>query len=170
MILFVFLSLSTSLLFSHPASSIDQSEPSCSYFKIFEQSLQEAKHSCSLCLDSEIKSKHCICIFLEFIILIFVSAECTTASLDLLKECLNGNTVDPECYKELHTVCSKDIRLIQLTEFSLSELSWCGQQGMFLWRTSQVFRNANLSRGPPLRCPGPQEPGSCWCRQTLRGW
>ena len=51
----------------------------------------------------------------------FVSAECTTASLELLKTCLNGIEFDPRCFLEIHTVCSKDVRLIELTEFSLSE-------------------------------------------------
>ena len=54
----------------------------------------------------------------------FVSAECTTASLELLKTCLNGIEFDPECFLEIHVVCSKDVRnvrLIELTEFSPSE-------------------------------------------------
>ena len=55
-------------------------------------------------LDSETKSKNFIYMIIEFIFLVIVSAECTTASLELLKTCLGGITVDPECYKELHTV------------------------------------------------------------------
>ena len=57
---------------------------------------------------------------LEFIFM-FVPAECTTASLELLKTCLNGIEVDTECFLEIHMVCSKDVRLIELTEFSSSE-------------------------------------------------
>ena len=41
---------------------------------------------------------------LEFIILVLVSAECTTASLELLKTCLDGITVDHKCAKEIQTV------------------------------------------------------------------
>ena len=104
MLLLVLLSLSTSSLFAHPASSIDQTEPSCNTFKSFKQSLEEARHSCSMCLDSETKSKNFIYMIPEFIILFIFSAECTTASLELLKTCLSGITVDPECYRELHTV------------------------------------------------------------------
>ena len=99
------LSLSTSSLFGHPSSSIDQSEPSsCKILKSFEQSLEIASPSCSLCLDSEINSENFSWISQEFIILDIVLGECTTASMELLKTCLDGITVDPECYKELHTV------------------------------------------------------------------
>ena len=107
MLLFFLLSLSTSSLFGHPASSIDKSEPSCNTFKSFEQSLEIASNSCSLCLDSETKSENfsfIITLALEVIILVFVSAGCATVSLELLKTCLDGITVDPECYKELHKV------------------------------------------------------------------
>ena len=103
MFLFV-LCLSISSLYSYPASSIDQSDPPCDTLKSFEQSLEIASHSCSLCLDSEVKSEIFSWIPSEFIFLVIVSAECTSASLELLKTCLDGIKVDPECYKELHKV------------------------------------------------------------------
>ena len=103
MFLFV-LCLSISSLYSYPASSIDQSDPPCDTLKSFEQSLEEARHSCSLCLDSEINSENFSWISPEFIILDIVLGECTSASMELLKTCLDGITVDPECYKELTTV------------------------------------------------------------------
>ena len=58
MLMFVLLSLSISSLHSHPASPIDQSDRSCRTLKSFEHSLEEAKQSCTSCLDSEIKSEN----------------------------------------------------------------------------------------------------------------
>merc|ERR1711971_1108177 len=84
MIVLLLLSLCMPFLFGHPASSIDHSEPSCSTLKALGQSVKDSRLHGSLCLDSETKT------------------ECTTASLDLMKKCIDGVKVDSECLLEIH--------------------------------------------------------------------
>ena len=51
----------------------------------------------------------------------FVSAECTTASLEVLKKCLDGVKFNEVCLEEVHKVCCFDVCLHKLIESSLSE-------------------------------------------------
>lgn len=85
MIVFLLLGLSISSLVGHPAPSTDLSDPLCSTLKTLGRSLEYARFQGSLCVDSEPRTN------------------CTTASLQVLKKCLDGAEVDPKCLELEHT-------------------------------------------------------------------
>merc|ERR1719154_449630 len=93
MILLLLLSVSTSPLFGHPTPSHSHgtSEALCRSLKMLRLSLKDARNHGSLCVDSKRKT------------------ECTTASLEVLKKCLDGaREFDPECLEEAHTNLTED--------------------------------------------------------------
>merc|ERR1719154_617911 len=93
MILLLLLSVSTSSLFGHPTPyhSHGTSEGLCRSLKMLRLSLKDARNHGSLCVDSKRKT------------------ECTTASLEVLKKCLDGaREFDPECLEEAHTNLTED--------------------------------------------------------------
>jgi len=86
MILLLLLTLSISSLFSLPATlGNPPSEPACDALNTVADSLNGARIYGSLCADSMPKS------------------ECTTASLEVLKKCLDGIHVDQDCLDRMHT-------------------------------------------------------------------
>merc|ERR1719154_969161 len=87
MILLLLLSVSTSSLFGHPTPthSHGTSEALCRSLKMLRLSLKDARNHHSLCVDSKRKT------------------DCTTASLEVLKKCLDGGSeFDGECLEEAH--------------------------------------------------------------------
>jgi len=84
MILLLLLSMSMTFLLGHPAPSDDHSEALCSTLRMLGQSLKDARLHGSMCMDSDPRT------------------ECTTASLEVLKKCLNGVEVDRDCLEEAH--------------------------------------------------------------------
>ena len=56
-------------------------------------------------------------------------------------------------------------------ELSLSGLNWWGRQGLLLWRTGQVLRNAKISWVPSLWGPGTLFPGGLvWIHPLSNLW
>merc|ERR1719154_231484 len=93
MILLLLLSVSTSSLFGHPTPSHSHgtSEGLCRSLKMLRLSLKDARNHGSLCVDSKRKT------------------ECTTASLEVLKKCLDGGSeFDRGCLEEAHTNLTED--------------------------------------------------------------
>jgi len=101
MILLLLLTLSISSLFSLPATlGNPPSEPACDALNTVADSLNGARIYGSLCADSMPKS------------------ECTTASLEVLKKCLDGIHVDQDCLDRMHK---------NLTEVSMDDQDcFCG--------------------------------------------
>ena len=120
--------LSISSLFSHPALSNDHSESPCSTLR---QSFEGKYENIFSCEESEIRSKYAkevsglrnslktngngpppnyllstkkIQVDSKSSIFLIL-ADCTTASLELIKKCRNGNKFDDDCLLKLHTVC-----------------------------------------------------------------
>jgi len=80
-------------LFGHPTPthSHGTSEALCRSLKMLRLSLKDARNHRSLCVDSKRKT------------------ECTTASLEVLKKCLDGGSeLDGECLEEAHTNLTED--------------------------------------------------------------
>jgi len=80
-------------LFGHPTPthSHGTSEALCRSLKMLRLSLKDARNHGSLCVDSKRKT------------------ECTTASLEVLKKCLDGGSeFDRECLEEAHTNLTED--------------------------------------------------------------
>jgi len=91
MILFLLASLSMSPLYGHPLSSYNTTEAHCSTLRMLGQSLKDSMHHGSLCVDLQLRT------------------ECTTASLEVLKKCLDGGSeFDRECLEEAHTNLTED--------------------------------------------------------------
>jgi len=101
MILLLLLTLSISSLFGLPATfGNPPSDPACDALRTVADSLTGARIYGSLCADSTPKTG------------------CTTASLELLKKCLDGIHVDQDCLDRMHT---------NLTEGSMDDLDcFCG--------------------------------------------
>merc|ERR1719154_254113 len=74
-----------------PSHSHGTSEALCRSLKMLRLSLKDVRNHGSLCVDSKRKT------------------ECTTASLEVLKKCLDGaREFDPECLEEAHTNLTED--------------------------------------------------------------
>jgi len=101
MILLLLLTLSISSLFGLPATfGNPPSDPACDALRTVADSLTGARIYGSLCADSIPKT------------------ECTTASLEVLKNCLDGIHVDQDCLDRMHT---------NLTEVSMDDQDcFCG--------------------------------------------
>jgi len=101
MILLLLLNLSISSLFGLPATfGNPPSDPACDALRTVADSLTGARIYGSLCADSMPKTG------------------CTTASLELLKKCLDGIHVDQDCLDRMHT---------NLTEGSMDDQDcFCG--------------------------------------------
>jgi len=101
MILLLLLTLSISSLFGLPATfGNPPSDPACDALRTVADSLTGARIYGSLCADSMPKTG------------------CTTASLELLKKCLDGIHVDQDCLDRMHT---------NLTEGSMDDQDcFCG--------------------------------------------
>ena len=98
MIALLLLGLGVSSISSHPVSG----GKACSTLTSFQKSLNSAV----VCKDFQPKSKY----FVHKAIVVkihpfFFSAECTTASLEILKKCLDGIKVDAKCLSEVYEVC-----------------------------------------------------------------
>ena len=110
MIALLLLSLCTSSLSGHPVSG----DNACPTLTSFQKSLndavnQESSGESPLCKGSQPMSKYILFtprkvsnihgLHFSF------PAECTTAFLEILKNCLDGIKVDAVCLKEVHQVC-----------------------------------------------------------------
>ena len=98
MIALLLLGLGVSSISSHPVSG----GKACSTLTSFQKSLNNAV----VCKDFQPKSKY----FVHKAIVVkihpfFFSAECTTASLEIVKKCLDGIKVDAKCLSEFYEVC-----------------------------------------------------------------
>ena len=119
-------------------------EKACSTVKIFGQSLKSAllDKDVRLCIDSKPKSRFLIILIISFNVSIFFSVECTTASLELVKKCLNGIEVDKKCLLKVYENMSEDKDcfcggLLKFSEMlsSVEALLCAGDQG----RAARLF-------------------------------
>ena len=94
----------------HSSMGEGSAEKACSTVKIFGQSLKSAllDKDVPLCIDSKPKSRFLIILIISFNVSIFFSVECTTASLELVKKCLNGIEVDKKCLLKVYENMSED--------------------------------------------------------------
>ena len=94
----------------HSSMGEGSAEKACSTVNIFGQSLKSAllDEDVPLCMDSKPKSRYLIILFQSCNVSIFFSVECTTASLELLKKCLDANKVDDKCLQKVYEKLSED--------------------------------------------------------------
>ena len=135
MILLLLLSMSMTFLLGHPAPSDDHSEALCSTLRMLGQSLEDARLHGSMCMDSDPRSEYHFWILFKITRYSFVLAECTTASLEVLKKCLNGVKVDRDCLEEAHMVhCN-----VVASSYNFTHLHWISSFRPWLrWLTRPV--------------------------------
>ena len=98
MIVLLLLCLGVSSIYSLPVSG----GKACSTLTSFQNSLNNAV----MCKDFQPKSKYFDRKAMELKFqTIFFSAECTTASLEIVKKCLDGIKVDAKCLSQVYEVC-----------------------------------------------------------------
>ena len=106
MIAFLILALSISFISGHPAGA-DQ-DPACKTLQRFEKSLISAvtqKEEGPYCMDSQAKSKRVVKPTVPVLCKSFsFSAEYTSASLEIVKQCLKGVEVDKDCLSKAYKV------------------------------------------------------------------